>query len=244
MNNINIAVSNRITMSESNNITVSNNASGQITNFFSGIVNSLGSVKGMKGVFTIVLTATILTIFELVFFYNIIVPTVEDEMDTNIKRVGAQIAANLNETTKAYQMQSPISDVLATRAMRYTFNETNAGILDTTAAREKILIDEINRYTIYTGVIIMLVLAIVLYIIWRKIVSTVEKGENEGENANMLDATLSAVITVGVLIGFQILFYFYGKKYRYPGTAGNEELMWVIIDSIEPANETEKKTSN
>lgn len=220
-------------MPESNNITT-DKTSGYITNFFSGIVNSLGSVKGMKGVFTIVLTATILTIFELVFFYNIIVPTVEEEMNTNIRRVGEQIATNLNEKARAYQIQSPVSDVLATRAMRYAFNETNAGILDTTAAREKILIDQINQYTIYTGVIIMLVLAIVLYIIWRKIVSTVEKGDSEGETANMLDATLSAVITVGVLIGFQILFYFYGKKYRYPGTAGNEELMWVIIDSIEP----------
>lgn len=220
-------------MSQVNTITNLSADSSKSAGYVARFLESFGSVKGMKGVFTIILTAAILAIFELVFFYNIVAPTVKDEMDTNIDKVGDQIAKNLNKSNKSIQEQNPVSDVAVSRATRLVFNDLNKGVLDTLAAREQILVKSINNYTIYTGVVIVLVLSVILYVIWKKIKGSADSGQDE--DTDMTDATLSAVITVGVLIAFQILFYFYGKQYRYPGTAGNEELLWVIIDSIKPS---------
>lgn len=215
------------------------------TGFFTKFLESCGSTKGMKGIFTIVLIAAILAVFELGFFYKIVAPTVEDEMNINIGKVGEQIAKNLNESNKEKQEKSPVADVAISRATKIVFNSTTGAVLDTTAAREKILVDTINDYTIYTGVAIVLVLSVSLYIIWKKIKNSVAAG-SVSDDANMTDPIISAVITVGALIAFQIMFYFYGKQYRYPGTAGNEELMWVLIGSINPVggNSTSDKNQS
>jgi predicted PurR-regulated permease PerM len=226
-------------MSSMNDMSIPSNSAATQSKL-TGFLESVGSVKGMKGIFTIILTATILAVFELVFFYIIVAPTVVDEMNTNIKKVGNKIAANLNKTNKEIQEKNPVADIAVSHATRIIFNDINGAVLNTTASRENNLIESINNYTIYTGVAIVLVLLVILYIIWKKIKSSVGMGvgfpDIEGVDTDMTDAILSAVITVGALIAFQIMFYFYGKQYRYPGTEGNEELLWVLIGSIDPAD--------
>ncbi|VBB18001.1 hypothetical protein YASMINEVIRUS_464 [Yasminevirus sp. GU-2018] len=202
-----------------------------------GFFDDISSIKGKKGLFTIVLTATVLTIFEILFFYNIVVPSVEDEMNANIKKVSKQIAHDINERNKNIQKQTRVTDVVVAQGTKLVFNDTNKGILQTMAEREKILTDDINNYTMYTGVVIVLLLATILYFLWTSVKSA-EISADSGDNTDMTDmtdATMTALFTVGVLIAFQILFYFYGRHYKYPGTSGNEELLWVIISSIEPA---------
>lgn len=207
--------------------------------FVSKFLTSFGSVKGMKGIFTIILTAAFLAVFELVFFYNIVAPSVEDEMNSNIKKVGKKIASKLNQNNSVTQEKSAVSDVIVSKVTGVIFNDINRAVLNTSAAREQVLVDSINNYTIYTGVAIVLVLAVVLYFLWSKIKSTALEeitAGNSTENGSMTDSIISALITVGILIAFQIMFYFYGKQYRYPGTEGNDELLWVIIDSIDPVD--------
>lgn len=194
-----------------------------------GFFDDISSIKGKKGLFTVVLTAIILTIYEIIFFYNVVVPGVEDEMNANIKKVGKHIAHEINERNQILQKQNGVTDVTVAQRTRVIFNDINKGILKTMAEREKILTCVINKYTMYTGVIIVLILMMILYLLWSNI-----KNTNTNDNTNMTDATLTALFTVIILIAFQVLFYFYGKQYKYPGIVGNEELIWAMIDSIEP----------
>jgi hypothetical protein len=198
-----------------------------------GLFDDINSIKGKKGLFTIVLTATVLTIFEILFFYNIVAPGVEHEMDANIKKVSKQIARDINERNQEIQKQNRATDVIVAQGTKLVFNDINKGVLQTMAEREQILIDDINNYTMYTGAIIVLILSIILYVLWTGVKQT-DLDLSSGENADMTDATLTALLTVGALISFQVLFYFYGRRYKYPGTEGNEELIWVVVKSIEP----------
>ena len=213
----------------------------------------LFSIKGKKGVFTILMTATVLIIFEIIFFYKIVAPNVENEMKHNIKIVARDMASTINEKNKTIQNKSPIADVVIAQTTDIVFSDVSKGVLKTLENREKILIDDINNYTIYTGVILVLTMAIFLFIIWNSIQTdtsvetgtTVETGSDKGDhhNTDMTTATLTAMMTVGVLIGFQVLFYFFGKEYRYPGTKGKEELAWEIISSIDTSAEIQQQAS-
>jgi hypothetical protein len=200
-----------------------------------GFLEAIGSIKGKKGVFTIVLVASILIIFEICLFYFIIVPDIEREMDESIHLVGSKIAESINEKNRNMQQQNVLFDVAVAQTTQLVFNEKVDNALSTLADREKLLTNHINRYTIYTGVVIMLILIITLAFVWSSIAN--DENIKQGiEDANMTDATLTAMLTVSILIGFQVLFYFYGRQFNYPGALGNEELLWVILDSINLTN--------
>lgn len=196
-------------------------------------IDDLFTIKGKKGIFTILLTATILTIFEMVFFYQIVVPTVEHEMDSNIESISRKIAANINEKNEAVQKKNVLADIAVSQSTSVVFNDISGGVLKTFAKREKELIDDINRYTIYTGVVLLVTMAILLYFIFYSIRTDVRLDLDDTiDDDNMAEAALTALFTVGVLIAFQILFYFFGRQYKYPGTLGSEELTWEVIDAI------------
>ena len=201
-----------------------------------GFVDDLFTIKGKKGVFTLILTATILSIFETVFFYKIVVPNVEGEMDHHIKEVGIQIAQNINEKTIPMQNKNALTDVTIAETKKIVFNDKIKYVLKTFQQREQELVDEVNMYTVYTGIVLILTFSILLYLIWYSIKTDPHVGvmfRNMVEDSDMTDATLSAVLTVGPLIAFQIFFYFFGKQYKYPGSFGKEELSWEIINGID-----------
>ena len=57
-----------------------------------GYIASLKDIDGKRGIFTILLTALILTIFEIVFFYKIVAPGVQQQMDSNLNNISKIIS--------------------------------------------------------------------------------------------------------------------------------------------------------
>ena len=207
------------------------------------ILDSITSIKCRKGIYTIILTAIILTIFEILFFYKIIAPGVQNEMTININKIAIKIADNVNSKTHELQKQNPLYDYTISQTTSLLLNDTNGAILNTLADREKILTDSLNKYTVYTGIVILCVFVALLVIIYMTILydSDLNIIDEYGilQDANMFDPTIYSIITVALLICFQILFFFFGKKFKYPGTFGKEELLYDITSSIgDPSNNT------
>ena len=57
---------------------------------------NLTSLDGKRGIFNIILTATILTIFELVFFYNVVSPGVNQQINTGLEKVSKIISDKIH----------------------------------------------------------------------------------------------------------------------------------------------------
>ena len=55
-----------------------------------------------------------------------------------------------------------------------------------------------------------------------------ELAKQEGQVVGLGVPVKTALLTVFILIAFQTLFYFFGQKFRYPGTMGNEELLYEM----------------
>lgn len=200
-----------------------------------GYFDDLTSIKGKKGMFAILLTATILTIFEIVLFYIIIIPDVVAQVDHNIKKIGENVSNDINEKNKAIKKKSAYHDVAVTEVTSLVFNEKNSQVLKTLSDREKNLTEHINLYTKLTGGLMLVALSIILFVTWNSIKNDVRVDKMSLDpdlNDSMFDPVLTAVITVSLLIAFQILFYFYGKQYKYPGSFGKDELIFEIIDEI------------
>lgn len=199
-----------------------------------GFFEDISSIKGRKGLFTIILTAAILTIFEMFMFYKIFVPDIAEEIDSNIKRVGKQIAIKINEEDKKLHKYSLEKQLEINEPISSIFNDMNEDILATLTAREKTLADSINNYTIFTGILIVLILFLLLYLLWASIKNDIMIHDIlTHDHADMTDATLTAVLTIVIVIAFQILFYYYGEHYEYQGAEGHEELLWLILDSVQ-----------
>ena len=113
------------------------------------LIDDLFTIKGKKGVFTIILTAVILTIFEMVLFYKVVVPNVENEMANNINKISRSIALNINKLNRSIQTKGPVADMTVSQTTNLVFNDITKGVLKTFSVREKELVDDINKYTVY-----------------------------------------------------------------------------------------------
>ena len=68
-----------------------------------------------------------------------------------------------------------------------------------------------------------------MVLLWKNIKNS-ELGKNE--NYNMSTSIKTSFFTVFILISFQILFFFFGKKYYFPGSLGDEELTSLLLKRI------------
>ena len=187
---------------------------------------TLGKPEFLTGVFSIILTAMILTVFEIGMFVWVIAPSVRDEMNSNIRGISKKVATQINTHNHALQSKDPVIDVSVSQTARLLFNTLNGATLKTMSTREKKLTDQINTYAIGTGVAVVVVLCVLLVWLYRHL-------REVDSNADFQTATHTAFLTVALLIGFQVLFYFFGKKYKYPGSKGSDELVAEILDQID-----------
>ena len=104
------------------------------------------------------------------------------------------------------------------------FDDHIENMLLTSANREKKKIDKLNIYTKITAGILITVLVILMIIIGINI-----SHNAQGMGAQLGSATLTAFITVVLLIGFQVLFYYFSMNSWY---STDNELLNIIIDSI------------
>jgi ABC-type transport system involved in cytochrome bd biosynthesis fused ATPase/permease subunit len=179
----------------------------------------LVSVPGLRSVFALIFVATLLTIYEYLLFYIVIVPSVKQQIDNALNTGGEAIRRVLQKSTLGL-----ISVIKPTEAYKSTREEIDA-IVDAFKTREDQKLAKINNYTIATGVLILLTLGVILYVLKSVL------------NSSGADIGSCTWITIGVtmiLLGFfQYNFYMYGNKFRYIGSAGNEELINFLYQNIE-----------
>mgnify|MGYP001211423481 CR=1 FL=1 len=187
--------------------------------------DSLTSIGGMKAIYTILIIATILTVFEIVFFYYVVSPGVIYTMEQQIGNIGKTYANTINTKAKELQEKGILLNAGIPFAVDNVFNDDIENIFTTLSNRENILIKKINNYTKYTGLLIILSLLTVLYLVYSNLI------KQGGDDIDLSTENYTAVFTVFCLISFQIMFYFFGQEFRYP--VGPNELLLVILDALD-----------
>jgi len=189
----------------------------QISQQIQEYIQDLNRDALLSGGLSIVLTAVILTAFELVFFYIIVAPGVITQMENGIQKGSKKIA---KDATKNKELASIINATV--------FNDNTAAALTTISEREDQLIEKINFYTQGTGLIILLFLSLIISYFIVKINRSSKVG-SKGFNV----ALWTSAVTVTSLIAFQAYFYKFGLKYNYPGSFGNEEFLATVYNAID-----------
>lgn len=193
------------------------------------------STSTLKYAFSVILVATLLTIYEVSLFYLVVSPGITSNINSSIDNVSQYIKSswkkyindnvinldsNLYSTYSVYSVYKPrIFEKIET--VTKSVIDTTGDVLDTLNEREESLIDKINNYTIFTSIFLILFLLVLLWIIKAKL-------------KNNLDFCTwnTSIITIILILSFQILFYYYGKNYKYIGTEGNEEMMYYLINAL------------
>ena len=167
-----------------NKLNINNNLIGK---FWSGFI-SLG------------LVAFILTIFEIIFFFFVVIPDVDKSFSEISNLVQIQTIPNNND--------SQIMLTLLKELINY----------------ENFYRDKINSLVTVNSIIIILFMVILLLFGWYKLTNECSNSLC-GNIFSIVDKSLlpSSLFTVGLIIFFQVYFYFFiAKSYNYP--SGNEIL--------------------
>jgi hypothetical protein len=217
---------------------------------FSDIKDAFKSNAGLKTTFIVLLVATILTIYEISMFYFIITPTVAKQVDSGLDNVVDSIKQIIgNRTEYKINIDNVINDIkgeLISRGYTQTqvdiaepvirskletsnlnleeIKQTLLSIFATFERRESKLLNKINNYTKFSGLLLIFTLFMGLYSI--KVILN-----SRGDGIDTCVYTITIVTMVLILI-FQYLFYLYGQKYKYLGAKGNEELVYYLMNKI------------
>lgn len=184
--------------------------------------SNLTSLDGRRGIFSIILTATILTLFEIVFFYSIVVPGVTEQMNVGLTKVSGLISNSIKDETEKVSQNKMMKPVL----QRAVFNDKTLNVMQTLSDRESKLVNKVNMYTKVTGFVLVAILCVILLGLYKSI-------ESESPSNLGLDVPIqTAGFIVAILISFQVMFYFMGLRYWYPGSLGDEELIYIMSKNI------------
>ena len=204
-----------------------------------GFYKNLTSLDGKRGCFTIILVATILTMFEIAFFYLVVVPNINYQFDNGIRQVSQTISNKVNLLKLKYIKDNNIYAYVFGILGNKLDNTSLRGVFHTLNERENKIITKNNRYVAFTGLVIIIILILILVNIKNKIYSDkdyVQKAPEEQKG--VLSAPIwTAVFTVLILVSFQIRFYFFSLDYKFLGTGINNETMmnemkYFIYDNI------------
>ena len=193
----------------------------------------LVSSNGLRSVFTLITVATILTIYEFVVFYYVIVPTVKSKIASALDSGGEALRGTLYKSIGVSNQEQNL--IRATQEYSQTEQEIES-IVQVFKDREDVKLDKINKYTIATGALILGGLASVLYIIKHTLNS---RGTTIG-----ICTWITIGATVALLAIFQYNFYLYGNKYKYLGSAGNEELIAFLYTNMDTSMKSRTETRN
>ena len=194
------------------------------------------SNEGLGELYSTMLTATILTFFEIVFFFTVIAPGIDKSIDTSLNAIAETISCNVLKGVATYfpKIQDSALDILVQKGeltqedkkkvlkqmvmsdspiirklLAQQVDESQKKwlyVLQTLSDRETLLTDKINKYTKYTGIIIITMMVGGLLSIRSR--SNVIRPEH----------VQNSVFTVIMLIGFQYSSYLLGQEYKYTGT--------------------------
>lgn len=187
-----------------------------------GYFKELFSLGGRLNMFSVILTATILTIFEIIFFYNVVVPDVNNTLNYKLKLLEEKIT-NLSQENKDKLLK------LFDKQLIENYSKDNYKTIDNIFSvlieRETLLIEKNNSNTIIVSITILLFLA--LFILAT--ILSIKRDVNYKGFSTFRESIIVTFITVGLLIGFQILFYNFSQNYYYPS---NNELLKIMVSSL------------
>jgi hypothetical protein len=172
-----------------------------------------GRSRLYKGFFSISLIATIMTIFELLFFIYVVKPNT------------IHAITELLESQDQKEIDSRLT-----------------GIIETFKARENILINDINIGS-YIIIIVMVcfMVSLLSYIYMRILVNTNSqvlspRNFSTGEvllfNISLKNTIGSSLVVIIILINFQIFFFYFGQKFHYMGKYGTDEVIKLFAETI------------
>ena len=100
--------------------------------------------------------------------------------------------------------------------------------------RENILVKKINNYIAVVSIFIIIILVSASFYM-HSVVTTSTPGDYSSLLStiySLKDTYLSTFLTLICLVSFQVMFYEYGKQYKYIGSEGNEEFLKFILINI------------
>jgi hypothetical protein len=214
----------------------------------------LSSSDGLRIVFSLLFISTILFVYEVTLFFKVIVPTVSSQINSSLEKIGKNNKTEIKKLVQGQngskfdlqtnQYNSIINNMgefernqLGTNVFNSELQNQNVNkfefnsipksihkILDLFRIREDRLNEKINNYTVYTGIILFLVFASLLYYI-KSIL-----------NSRSQDIGICVWSNIGVslviIFAFQYSFYKYGQVYKYMGSEGNEELLGNLLINV------------
>lgn len=198
------------------------------------------SSPGLQSLFAVLFVATVLTIYEVTMFYKVVVPEVNTKINEGIK----ELSKSLKETSTAnvknqirmdnYSIINTLKENHMLKDVPYDVFIQNKQLLDTKDSlynileigeeREGVLTKKINEYTKVTGVAMVVILCVGLYMIHVVL-------RSRGEYITRCSWTIIAT-TIVLILAFQYVFYLLGTKYKYLGSMGDEELLYYIYSFI------------
>lgn len=211
----------------------------------------------IRGIFYILFVASIITLFELVFFTVIIVPQQTQEINVFIKELSKNYKNIIfREIYKSDENYDPI--------IEYYKKESEIYVL-VAMERENNLILKINNDSIGFITLEIIALFVIMTYIYMHllyitkinyfskkyksteiIVSEQTDPENPSPpvspapetietvetNESIIPTVISAILTIMVLAFFQIFMYNFAKKFKYTGAYGLEEILYIVQNKL------------
>lgn len=207
----------------------------------------LFSNDGLRSLFSLVLVSTILTVYELALFYTVVVPQITTQVDNGLDQLAIALYNKFTLSPDFVYVPQTIPEKMPQYQYLFTTNQVNEirsvfnqsilakenqqkttnrilNVLKTFKEREQIYTKKINNYTVFVGILILSVLAIILFTIYRTL-------KNRNETIGKCTWSITFV-TIGLILIFQYFFYIFGNKYQYIGSKGNEEMLVYILGTV------------
>ena len=176
----------------------------------------------LRGLFNILIVAIIVTIFELLFYYYIVAPDIVRVLDNLLTTTELPTLPPISTAPPVANASSPPNaNSLLVRGLEYL-----QGILKGMSESD----EELNNYTnsLKAGIMGMVVAILFVLLLWiyNKLRRNV-KGDRYG--TDLVPATITTIITLVLLLGFQIFMYFFALKFQYTNT---DEIDLRFINSL------------
>lgn len=200
--------------------------------------------KVLRGLYSIVLVSLLMSVFETLFYKFIIEPSTTsaaesihksldkaayDAARSAIGRGDSALASIAGATKQAADRLAETGMPLEQQADLDLLNS----YLTTAAQRERVLLERLNLYAYITGSFVVFFLAAFLGAIHNRLYDIRDRpGVGAVFGPDFRSAILTALLTVLCLGAFQIVFYIYGLKFNFVGTAGLEEVVHLFNNSL------------
>jgi hypothetical protein len=191
-----------------------------------GYFQDLFSVDGRLLIYSIFLVAAVMTIFELMFFYLKVIPDVNASLNEKFNLLEEQMMDLSDEKRLEVLSQLNLKFLnLSTNNVNNVNNVNND--LESIDNIFKVLIVRENQLIVF-----LFGLSILLFLVFLIIFTalSIKRDLGQGESIKFVEPSLVSIITIVLLIAFQVLFYYFGINYNYPK---DNELLKTVLESID-----------